>query len=255
VTLPPHGSPNADRPRATASPVALEVAPPARIGRRGVLARLVAGPALGIAGPLSLWPAAVVHVALPATSALHLAGEAADDYLDDHGPRVIQGLEWLLGLHAWASLVADRPPWGAGARPVRLQVARSGAPRPGRAMGRVVTGLPAAAGLLLMEAIALVPWLAAAVCVLVAGRQPRVLWRLQAGLLGWRARHLVRQASLVPAPGPAIVRRACGFRSTSARESSPGSRSWPFRWWASSSPSRPPIVRVRRRCARPAAPR
>jgi hypothetical protein len=185
------------RARATA-PVTVELEPPARLGRRGALARLLAAPVLGIAGPLVLWPGAVVHVALPVMACLHLARRSPGDYLGDDAPRVADGLEWLLGLYAWAALVADRPPAEPGARPVRVRVAAAGAPRPGRALARVVTGLPAAAALLLAGAAALAPWLAALACVLVAGRQPGALWRLQARLLVARAAPLARQASLVP---------------------------------------------------------
>lgn len=178
-------------------PVTVEIAPPARIGRRGALARLVAGPALGILGPLALWPAAVLHLALPATAALHLARRPGRDYLADDGPRVADGIEWLLGMYAWAAMVADRPPGRAGERPLRLRVRPGGAPRARRALARALTGLPEAAALLVLGATALVPWIAAVACVLVAGRQPRALWRAQALLIALRARGLVRQASLV----------------------------------------------------------
>jgi hypothetical protein len=173
---------------------------PSRIGRGGALVRVLGAPLLGVVGPLALWPAAVAQVALPAMAALHLARRPAPEYLCDDGPRVADGLEWLLGLYAWAALVADRPPAGAGPRPVRLRVAIAGDPRPGRALARAVTGLPAAAALLVAGAAALIPWVVALACVLVAGRQPGALWRLQARLLVARAAPLARQASLVPGP-------------------------------------------------------
>jgi hypothetical protein len=176
--------------------VAVDADPPARIGRRDLLARLVAGPLLGVVGPLVLWPAAVLQVALPATAALHLARRAPEGYLAEDGPRVVDGLEWLLGLCAWTALAADAPPGRAGNRTVRLRVAVSGVPGPGRAIARALTGLPAAAGLMALEALLLAPWLVAVACVLIAGRQPGPLRRLQAGLLTLRARHLARQASL-----------------------------------------------------------
>jgi hypothetical protein len=130
-------------------------------------------------------------------AALHLARRPSREYLRDDARRVADGLEWLLGLYAWAALVADRAPSGAGTRPVRIRVHAAGAPRPGRALGRVLTGLPAATGMLLAGALALIPWLVSLTCVLVAGRQPRALWRLQARLLVARAVPLARQASLV----------------------------------------------------------
>ena len=177
--------------------MAVELDPPVRLGRGGALARLAGAPALGIAGPLVLWPAAVVHLALPLMAALHLARRPSREYLRDDAPRVADGLEWLLGLYAWAALVADRPPAAPGSRPVRIRVVSEGSPRPGRALGRVLTGLPAATGMLLAGVLALVPWLVSLACVLVAGRQPRALWRLQARLVVARAAPLARQASLV----------------------------------------------------------
>jgi hypothetical protein len=165
-------------------------------GRREALAPLLAAP-LGIAGPLVVWPALVVHFALPMMVAGHLAwrGGRARFAAEDR-PRIADGLEWLLGLYGWASLAAARPPWHAGPRAVRLRVppAPPAPPRPAAALARIVTALPAAAGAILVGAMALVPWLALLACALVAGRAPATLRRIQARVLALEAAVLCRQA-------------------------------------------------------------
>ena len=176
--------------------VLVEVEPGAPPGRREALAPLLAAP-FGIAGPLVIWPAVVAQLALPMMAAGHLAwrGGRARFAAEDR-PRIADGLEWLLGLYGWASLAAARPPWRAGPRAVRLRVPPPppSAPSAGRALARVVTALPAAALALLAGLAALVPWLLLVASVLVAGRAPARLRRLQTRVLAVEAAALCRQA-------------------------------------------------------------
>jgi hypothetical protein len=175
--------------------VAVDAGPGAPARRRDALAPLLAAP-LGIAGPLVLWPALVLHLALPVMAAGHLAARGGRArFADGDRPRIADGIEWLLGLYGWASLAVARPPWRAGPRAVRLRVPPP-RPAPGAAaaLARVVTALPLAALALAAGLLALVPWLALVACVLVAGRAPAGLRGVQARVLAVEAAALCRQA-------------------------------------------------------------
>ena len=177
--------------------VEVEGGAPAR--RRDLAGVLFALP-FGIAGPLVLWPAVVVQLALPLMAAGHLAWRGGRDrFAAEDRPRIADGLEWLLGLYGWASLAAARPPWRAGPRAVRLRVPPpSRPPRPVAAAARLLTCLPLAVVVLVAGALALLPWLALVLCVLVAGRAPAALRRVPARLLSLEAAVLCRQAAVLP---------------------------------------------------------
>lgn len=183
---------------------ALHAPPLVHPGRRGALARLAAGPLIGVVGPLVLWPGAVLHVALPVMAALHGRPRRDPGLRAADAARVAEGLEWLLGLYAWAAMVAGAPPRRGAARPIA--VPHDGLPPPARstvrALAPLLTGLPAALALAALGLVALGPWLAAVAVALVTGRQPRTLWRLQAALLVARAAHLRRQAVLLGVAAP-----------------------------------------------------
>lgn len=173
---------------------------PAR--RRAAVAALLVAPALGILGPLALWPLLVLHVGLPVMTAGHLVtrGSRARFVAEDR-PRIADGLEWLLGLCAWASLAAAGPPWRPGPRAVRLHLPPPSAPPSARgALARLVTGLPGAAAAVLAGAAALVPWLALVVTILVTGRAPARLRRVQAHVLALQAAVVCRQAAVAQSP-------------------------------------------------------
>lgn len=155
-------------------------------------------------GPLVLWPALVVHVALPLTAARHLVGDGRLRFVGEDAPRIAEGIEWLLSVYGWASLVTTRSPWSPGPRGIRLRLPSPPVPppTPGRAVLRLATGLPAALGQLVIGAAALLPWLAVVACVLVTGRLPARLWRVQARVLARSAVLLCRQGMIVGRPSP-----------------------------------------------------
>lgn len=189
--------------------------------RRDAAAALLLAPTLGILGPLVLWPALVLHVGLPVMTVGHLAttGGRARFAAEDR-PRIVDGLEWLLGLAGWASLAAPRPPWRPGPRAVRLEVAPSPPPTAAAALARVVTGLPSAAAALAAGVLGLVPWLALAASVLLTGRAPAGLRRIGTRVLAVEAAALCAQAGVAPAPGgPMWISRATGSGRTSASSS------------------------------------
>ena len=200
--------------------VVVEVEAGAPPRRREALAALLGGPLVGIAGPLVLWPALVAHVALPVMAAGHLAGRAGRErFAAEDRSRIVDGLEWLLGLYGWASLASARPPWRPGPRAVRLRVPPppTAPPGAGAALARLVTGLPAAAGALLAGVAALVPWLALVASLLVAGRAPAPLRRVPARVLAVQAAVLCRQAAVAqPGSGPSASSRSSGTGRTRA---------------------------------------
>jgi hypothetical protein len=193
--------------------VAVHIEPAGAARRRDALAPLLAAP-LGIAGPLVLWPAVVAWFALPLMAAGHLAWRGGRDrFAAEDRPRMADGLEWLVGLYGWASLAAPRPPWRPGPRAVRLRLPPpSRPPRASVAAARLVTCLPGAVAALLVGVVALLPWLALVLCVLVAGRAPAALRRIQARVLTLEAAVLCRQAAVTggSSPGPPAAPAGAG---------------------------------------------
>lgn len=155
------------------------------MSRARAMAQAAGGLPLGIAGPLPLWPAIVVHVALPLMAWRHLRRDAPA-YADEDAPRVRAGLLWLVGRYAAAALAA--PPALAAAAPT--------ARRPAPALARVVTGLPEALALLAAGALCLPLWAAVLGVTLASGHRPARLSAPLDALARRQGAHLLRQASL-----------------------------------------------------------
>lgn len=152
----------------------------------------------------------------------HLRGAGRARFAAEDAPRVVDGLEWLLGAYAWAVLLVAPAPWAATPRPVRLGWAPSATAAVRRpAPGRIAVGLGGALGLALAGALALVPWLAGAACLIVAGRMPQALARPAAAVVEGHARLLRRLCALGP-PSPSTALRG---RSRRAPHADPAARS------------------------------
>lgn len=192
----------------TSPTVSLDLDPPGPARRRQALGPLLLAPLLGVVGPLLLWLALVVHLALPVTVAFHLVRDGRTRFAAEDAPRIAEAIEWLLAVCGWASLVTTRAPWHPAPRGIRLRVPPCPPPpSPSRALSRLATGLPAALGQVVVAAVALVPWLALVACLIIAGRRPGRLWRLQVRVLARYARLVCRHAMII---GP----HCAGGRST-----------------------------------------
>ena len=178
--------------------VSLDVDPPGPARRRQALGPLLLAPLLGVVGPLVLWLALVVYLALPVTVAFHLVRDGRTRFAAEDAPRIAEAIEWLLAVCGWASLITTRAPWHPAPRGMRLRVPPCPPPpSPSRALSRLATGLPAALGQVVVAAVALVPWLALVACLMVAGRRPARLWRLQVRVLVRYARLVCRHAMII----------------------------------------------------------
>jgi len=174
------------------------------VRRRDVGRRLVALPLLGVAGPFAPWVFALAYAVVPLVAAMHLAVDGRERFRDREAPRIAAALGWLLGVQAWSCLLAERLPLHRQEDAARLRLVAHAAPRPARAAGRLVTGLPGGVAVLLLAALALPAWLAAVAWVLVTGRPSVRLRRVLTGVLSAEARFLAVHASLAGGTEPRV---------------------------------------------------
>jgi len=187
-------------------PMIALVAPPAR-SRRTVGARLLAGPALGQLGPLSIWTFPLVYLVVPLVAAYHLKTDGREAFLRDEVPRLAQGLGWVLTFQAWAFALVDRFPLPDERSVLTLDAQPSSPPGALRALARLLTGLPMGLVLWLAGAAALPLWLASQGSLLALRRVPGWIGVPLRALLSANARFLVAHASVSHSRNGAGARR------------------------------------------------
>jgi hypothetical protein len=181
----------------TPYPVHYHVERPARLDRLQLLIRIVAFAALGLLGLSFGTVFFFAYLALPAFAAIRLSSESPR-YLDDDGPRIVQGLSWLAAVSAWAGLLTDRLPSRSPVDTVSLQVEGTArAPTPVSAIWRILTGLPSALVLGILCWVGCFVWLWAALSILFVQRVGPGAFHYLEGLQRWSVRLLAYQASLV----------------------------------------------------------
>jgi hypothetical protein len=178
-------------------PVHYHVAQPARFTRLQLLVRVLAFLVLGIVG-LSFGGAFfLAYVALPAFASIRLGAHDADAYLREDGPRIANVLHWFAAICAWMGLITDRLPAHSPEETVELEIVRSSHPTTGKALWRLLTGLPSAIALGVLGFIGTFVWLWAALSILVHERVGKGTFDFLVGLQRWALRLLAYQASLV----------------------------------------------------------
>jgi hypothetical protein len=138
---------------------------------------------------------ATAYVAIPPVAGLHLTDRRPAEYLSGDGPRVAEGLAWLVWLRAFGMLVVGSPPLG-GRAPVRLALAPAGRPTTASAMLRLLTGLPVALALLAAGAALIPAWILGCGWLAARGRVPAPVRTAHVRLLRAEAAFLARHASL-----------------------------------------------------------
>jgi hypothetical protein len=185
------------KPDLLVSPIHLQVEAPERFARAQVVMRvlvLVLLTAFCQSG-LGLWTLA--YVALPLLAAVLIERHSSEGYMEHTAPRVLDALEWLLGLIAYMLFVTDRLPLSAADRPLRLHVQTQGAPSVRSALARLATSLPHFIFIALATIVSSVLAVIAAISVVFSEHASGSLRALQLQLVGWIARVLVYHASLV----------------------------------------------------------
>lgn len=173
-------------------PVQVSVHHPDSYDRAQILLRILVWMGLGWLG-LS---GGLVYVLIPAVAGVMISTRGTEQYRVALGPKLWRGIEWLLALWAYLLLVTDRFPLDH-ERDVRADVQITSNPTLGSALLRLVTALPSAVVLALLDVVSCLLALIAAVTILVDRRVPSSIVRFQEGVLRWHARLAAYLASLV----------------------------------------------------------
>ena len=177
-------------------PVQLEVSPPVHYDRLQLLVRFFLGLVLGWIGLSTGWIATLLYVGLPVFAAIIISSRGPDALLTRAGPKLWSVLEWLLAFSAYMLLVTDRFP--AGRDPsVRVSLRLTARPRVESALVRLVTAIPSAVVLVVLQFVAWLLVLAGIVTVLLTRSVPAPIQAFQIGVVRWQARLLAYLASFV----------------------------------------------------------
>jgi hypothetical protein len=147
------------------------------------------------------WPNGLVYLALPGVAAVLVATHGAQRFRDDDVPAILKILDWVLSFGAYMTLLTDQLPFGENQPIVRVTVEppAPAAPRKdptvGSALLRIVTSIPAAIVVAVLQLASGVLWILAAIGVLIVQRYPRSWFDFQCAVLRAEARLLVWHAS------------------------------------------------------------
>ena len=178
-------------------PVVFEVERPPTFERAHVFLRVALLVVIGwIAHPVGL-----LWLGIPLVAAVLVSQKGGKRYLDEDGPKVARGLNWLLDLVAYLALLTDRAP-GDGGHRVRFDVERSGSPTVGSALLRIIYAIPSVFVLAVLVCVGAIVWVVAAVLVLVEQSYPESMWRFLCGIVRWEACLFAYLASLVDSYPP-----------------------------------------------------
>ena len=175
-------------------PVTFEVTRPAKFERPQVLIRIVAYFLLSLVLSLVYW-------ALPIVAAIWASQKGSQRFLDEDGPKIIGWLRWTTALSAYVYMLTDRFPSDEDTS-VHYDIQPSGTPSIGSALLRLITSIPSAIVFYILNWVATIIWLIAAVMILIQETYPEGLYDFQCGVVRWQARLLAYHASLIDAYPP-----------------------------------------------------
>lgn len=176
--------------------VHLEVRSPPRYDRIQLLLRIAIASALGWLGVTAGWLACLLYIALPVVAAIAISANGPERFQRELAPGLWRVLRWLVQLTAYMMLLVDRFP-GGDDDSVHVDVRCTGTPTLGAALARLVTTLPSALVLGLLNAVSGLLWVIGALLILLGGPMPSWLIGFQRGVLRWTVRMLAYHASLV----------------------------------------------------------
>jgi hypothetical protein len=176
-------------------PVRFEVAPTSRRDRTQVLIRFAILLVVGSAGWSSLfW---LLYLGLPVVAALLVSQKGSERYVSEDAPQIARGLEWVAAAYAYLSLLTDAFPVSPVRGAVETRIEPDGAPTTESALLRILTSVPAAIFVALLNVIAVPCWLVGALAILFAGRLPASIGRLLEHVVRYRLRFFAWHLSIV----------------------------------------------------------
>jgi hypothetical protein len=183
-------------------PVGFDVKRPELYSRAQLALRIVLFIIIGMLG-LSLGALfGLLYLGLPAYAAVRLSNDSAERFLENERERIEQFLRRVMAFYAYFALLLDRPPPFDPDGSIYLEVEPTGRPTVSSALLRILFGIPSALVLGILVGLAGLAWLIAFILILVHRRYGNGLFEFQKGVLGWTARLLAYQASLVDAYPP-----------------------------------------------------
>jgi hypothetical protein len=179
-------------------PVRFDAVPPQRYDRVQLVVRLlfvmlVSAIFMNVF-PMGLFT--LLYLALPVVAAISIANRGATGYFSTIGVSITSALRWLLSLWAYLAFLTDRFPTERETL-VLLEVEPGGSPTAGRALLRIIYGLPELFIVWLFGLLGAFIWIVQFVAVLFTRSCPAFLVGYQRGLIRWAARLLAYQGSLV----------------------------------------------------------
>jgi len=170
-------------------PVTFEITRPPKFERPQVFIRIVVYFLLSIVMSLAYW-------GLPIVAAIWASQKGSQRYLEEDGPKVTGWLRWMTALSAYVYMLTDRFPSDEDTS-VRYEVQPSGSPSVGSALLRLITSIPSALVFGILQWVATIVWIIAAVQVLLQETYSPGLYDFQCGVVRWQARLIAYHASLV----------------------------------------------------------
>jgi hypothetical protein len=170
-------------------PVTFEVTRPEKFERPQVFIRIVAYFLLSLVMSLAYW-------GLPIVAAIWASQKGSQRYLEEDGPKITGWLRWMTALSAYVYMLTDRFPSDEDTS-VRYEVRPSGSPSVGSALLRLIMSIPSLIVFSILNWVAGIIWIIAAVMVLVQETYPQGLYDFQCGVVRWQARLVAYHASLV----------------------------------------------------------
>jgi hypothetical protein len=169
--------------------VTFEVTQPQKFERPQVFIRIVAYFLLSLIMSLAYW-------GLPIVAAIWASQKGSQRYLEEDGPKVTGWLRWMTALSAYVYMLTDRFPSDEDAS-VRYEVQPTGSPNVGSALLRLITSIPSLIVFSILNWVAGIIWIIAAVMILIQETYPQGLYDFQCGVVRWQARLIAYHASLV----------------------------------------------------------
>lgn len=170
-------------------PVTFEVTQPPKFERPQVFIRIVAYILLSLIMSLAYW-------GLPIVAAIWASQKGSQRYLEEDGPKVTGWLRWMTALSAYVYMLTDRFPSEEDTS-VTYEVQPTGSPSVGSALLRLITSIPSLIVFSILNWVAGIIWVIAAIMILIQETYPQGLYDFQCGVVRWQARLVAYHSSLV----------------------------------------------------------
>ena len=171
-------------------PVTFGVARPQKFERPQVFIRIIAYFILALVLD-------VAYLGLPIVAAIWTSQKGSQKFLEEDGPKIKGWLRWIMALQAYVYMLTDRFPSDTAHDQVQFDVQVGGSPTVGSALLRLIYSIPSAIVLGVLNWVAAIIWIIAAVQILISETYSEGLYDFQCGVVRWQARLLAYHASLV----------------------------------------------------------